>query len=78
MARLKAGDRIGGPDGIMALLMQEFIQESLEGEVEAHLAEGEAGNRRNGKGKKRVRTESGMIDLKPPWDRDGSYQSRSR
>ena len=33
MARLKAGDRIGGPDGIMASLMQEFIQASLEGEM---------------------------------------------
>ena len=73
MARLKAGDRIGGPDGIMAPLMQEFIQASLEGEMEAHLEEGEAGNRRNGKGKKRVRTESGMIDLEPPRDRDGSF-----
>lgn len=73
MARLKAGDRIGGPDGIMAPLMQEFIQASLEGEMEAHLEDGPESNRRNGKGKKRVRSEGGMLDLEPPRDRDGTF-----
>ena len=73
MARLTAGDRIGGPDGIMAPLLQEFIQASLEGEMEAHLEEGPQSNRRNGKGKKRVRSEGGMLDLSPPRDRDGTF-----
>lgn len=73
MARLRAGDRIGGPDGIMAPLMQEFIQASLEGEMEAHLEDGPESNRRNGKGKKRVRSEGGMLDLEPPRDRDGTF-----
>ena len=41
MARLQTGDLIGGPDGIMGRLMQEFIQVSPEGEMEAHLEEGD-------------------------------------
>lgn len=74
MARLKAGDPIGGPDGIFAPLLQSFIQASLEGEMDAHLAkEDSKQNRRNGKGKKRVRSELGMLDLEPPRDRSGSF-----
>ena len=49
MARLTAGDRIGGPDGIMAPLLKKFFQANIADEMEAHLEEGEAVNRRNGK-----------------------------
>ena len=73
IARLRAGDNLGGADGIMAPLLQEFIQASLEGELDAHLEESRGKNRRNGRGKKRVRSEAGMLEIEPPRDRDGSF-----
>lgn len=74
--RLLSGDRLGGKDGIMAPLLQRFIQLGLEGEIEAHLAEErEEGseNRRNGRGKKVVQSEYGPLEVEPPRDRDGSF-----
>ena len=73
MARLKAGEPLGGPDGVFAPLLQRFIQASLEGEMDAHLEDQKGKNRRNGKGKKRVRSEFGMLELEPPRDRSGSF-----
>ncbi|MEL6675810.1 MAG: IS256 family transposase, partial [Bacteroidota bacterium] len=73
ISRLQAGESLGGVDGILAPLMQEFIQASLEGEMDAHLAERDPPNRRNGHGKKRVRSEAGMLEIEPPRDRDGSF-----
>ena len=73
MERLKQGDNVGGKDGIFAPLLQAFIQASLEGEIDAHMEEKSEGNRRNGKGKKQVRSQQGMLELEPPRDRDGSF-----
>lgn len=73
IARLKAGDNLGGPDGILGPLMEEFIQASLEGEMDAHMEESPSTNRRNGRGKKRVMSEAGMLEIEPPRDRDGSF-----
>lgn len=71
--RIKRGENVGGKDGLFAPLLQEFIQASLEGEMEAHLDEAKPNNRRNGKGKKRVLSEQGNLELNPPRDRDGSF-----
>jgi transposase-like protein len=74
--RLMAGERLGGKDGIMAPLLQRFIQLGLEGEMDAHLdqerSEGSE-NRRNGRGRKRIRSEAGVLEIEPPRDRDGSF-----
>lgn len=76
-ARLKSGEELGGKDGILAPLIKQIVEASLEGELDAHLAaEKEKGrpNRRNGKAGKRLRTEYGPIDLSTSRDRAGSFE----
>jgi transposase-like protein len=61
-----------GSDGALTPLIKRLIEASLEGEMDAHLSESRP-NRRNGKGKKRVKTSHGEVEINPPRDRDGSY-----
>lgn len=65
-----------GKDGAFAPLLQEMINSILEGEMEGHLDEEErsAGNRKNGKGKKLLKTSSGSIEISTPRDRLGSFE----
>ena len=69
---LSGGDLLG-KDGVLTPLLKDFLEESLDGELDAHLDEAPKPNRRNGRGKKRVKTSLGQVDISPPRDRDGSF-----
>lgn len=74
---LYSGKRWLGPDGVFTGLLQSFVDAALEGEMDHHLdLERKAGkkNRRNGHGKKELRTEGGTLSLSPPRDRTGSFE----
>src|SRR6476620_5335374 len=73
LASLKAGKQLEGKDGAVRPLIKRLIEASLEGEMDAHLAESRP-NRRNGKGKKQVKTSVGEVSIETPRDRDGSYE----
>jgi len=73
MADLKAGKGFHGAEGAFRPLFKMFMESVLEGEMDDHLAEKEPGNRRNGKGKKRVRTSGGEVEIQTPRDRSGSF-----
>lgn len=76
-ARLQSGEELSGKDGVLAPLIKQIIEASLEGELDAHLAEEkslEKGNRRNGKSRKRLKTEFGSIDLESSRDRLSSFE----
>lgn len=73
-ARLKAGDSLLGRDGVLTPLLKEFLEQSLEGELEAHLQEDDTPNRKNGKGQKRLKTSLGPIEMSTPRDRNGSFE----
>src|SRR5258707_5192303 len=53
-----------------------MLNSMLEGEMEGHLDEEErdAGNRKNGKSKKQLKTSSGTIEVTTPRDRLGSFE----
>jgi putative transposase len=53
-----------------------MINSILEGEMEGHLDEEErsSGNRKNGKGKKLLKTSSGNIEISTPRDRAGTFE----
>ena len=72
--KLKGGGSLLGPDGALTDLLKDFLEESLAGELEAHLAEKQSNNRKNGKGKKRVKTSLGEVEIETPRDRDGSFE----
>lgn len=74
---LLEGKELIGPDGVFSTLLQSVVDASLEGELDHHLDEsnkqGKA-NRRNGHGKKRVKTKAGELEIHPPRDRAGTFE----
>lgn len=77
VARLKSGDDLGGKDGILAPLIKDLLEASLDGELSHHLSEERAAgrsNRRNGKQSKRVKTTHGSIEIESSRDRAGSFE----
>lgn len=70
---LQSGKSLEGADGALTPLIKKLVEASLEGEMEAHVAESRP-NRRNGKGKKRIRTSQGDVEINTPRDREGSYE----
>ena len=73
LTRLKSGKTLEGADGAMTPLIKRLLEASLEGEMDAHLEESRP-NRRNGKGKKVVKTGFGKVPISTPRDREGTYQ----
>lgn len=69
---LKKGKKLEGADGAVTPLIKRLIEASLDGEMDAHLQESRP-NRRNGHGKKKVKTSFGDVNLETPRDRDSSY-----
>lgn len=76
IAKLQAGEGLLGEGGAFTPLLKAFLEEALEGEVEAHIAEGDEPNRKNGKGKKKVRTSLGEIEIATPRDRQSTFQPK--
>lgn len=76
LADLKAGKGFTGAEGAFRPLFKMFLESALEGELEAHLEEGEQKNRKNGKGKKRVRTTGGEVEISTPRDRASTFDPK--
>lgn len=76
LEQFKRGEPLLGKDGAFAPLLKEFLESALDAEVEEHLDEGERnrGNRRNGKGKKIIKSSDGSFELETPRDREGSFE----
>jgi transposase-like protein len=75
MKQLLAGKPLSGSEGVLTPLVKRLMEASLRGELTAHLAEeGGKGNRRNGHGRKRVKTGHGAVDIATPRDRNGSFE----
>lgn len=77
VSRLQSGDNLGGKDGILAPLIKDLLEASLDGEMSHHLSQERSlgrSNRRNGKQKKTVKTGQGSIELESSRDRLGSFE----
>lgn len=72
LVSLKTGKKLEGRDGAMTPLIKRLLEASMEGEMDTHLYESRP-NRRNGKGKKTVKTSFGDVNIETPRDRDGTY-----
>jgi putative transposase len=75
LAQLRSGESLTGKDGAFGPLLKEFLEAALESEMSSHLDESErqSGNKRNGRGSKRVKTMAGEIDIVTPQDRHSSF-----
>jgi len=76
MERLKAGKGLLGTEGAFTPLIKTFLEEALEGELETHIDTDDLPNRKNGKGKKTVKTTHGPVDIETPRDRAGSFDPK--
>lgn len=70
-----------GEGGLLKELKKALIERALEGELTHHLgypkhdsAGHGSGNSRNGKGKKNVKSDDGIIDITVPRDRNASFE----
>ena len=73
---IQSGQAITGKDGVLAPLVKQLTEATLEGELDSHLADDVAGNRRNGKSRKKVKSTSGEFERETPRDRAGTFEPK--
>ena len=76
LEQLKSGKSLFGKDGAFAPLLKGFIEKALESEMEDHLDKPERirGNKRNGKGKKTIKSTAGSFEIETPQDRHSNFE----
>ena len=74
LAALRAGKDLNGKDGILTPLIKQLTEAALQAELEQHLDQEAAPNRRNGSTPKTVKTPSGDFALNTPRDRTGTFE----
>ena len=70
------GESLFGKDGAFAPMLQNILDKALEAEMEGHLDEVQrnAGNKRNGKGVKTIKSSLGTFDVTTPQDRHSTFE----
>jgi putative transposase len=71
---IQSGQSITGKDGVLGPLVKQLTEAALEAELDSHLSEDLAENRRNGKSRKTVKSTSGKFELETPRDRAGTFE----
>ena len=71
---LRSGQNLTGKDGILTPLIKQLTEAALQAELEVHLEEEVADNRKNGYSKKTIKSPSGSFELETPRDRSGSFE----
>ncbi len=76
LEQFMSGKSLFGRDGAFAPMLKNFIEKALEAEMEGHLTEEvrSKGNKRNGKGKKTIKSGVGTFDIETPQDRQSSFE----
>lgn len=74
-SQLSQGKPLTGADGVFTPLLKKIIEASLEGEMDAHLADKspQAPNRRNGHTTKQLQSSLGRFEVATPRDRTGEF-----
>ena len=70
---IRAGKPLLGEEGILTPLIKNLTEAALEGELESHLGQEIAANRRNGKSQKTIKSLNGNFELNTPRDRAGTF-----
>jgi putative transposase len=68
---------LSGPDGVITNLIKRAVEASLDGELDAHLAEShleDVDNRKNGLCSKTVKSKYGSFELETSRDRNGTFE----
>lgn len=70
---IKCGKPLLGKEGILTPLIKNLTEAALEGELDSHLGQEIAANRRNGKSQKTIKSLNGNFELRIPRDREGTF-----
>jgi len=70
---IRSGKPLTGKDGVLTPLIKNLTEAALEGELDSHLGQEVAANRRNGRTPKTIKTLSGSFELDTPRDRAGTF-----
>jgi len=75
LEQLRTGQSLTGKNGAFAPLLKQFLESALEAEMNGHLDDIERanGNKRNGRGRKTLKTVDGEIIIETPQDRLSSF-----
>ena len=71
--QLLSGKSLFGKNGAFAPMLKNVIEKALEAEMTSHLSEQSEKNKRNGKGKKTLKTNVGKVEIATPMDRNSSF-----
>jgi len=76
LEQLKSGKSLFGKGGAFAPLLKSFIEKALDSEMEDHLDETErtSGNKRNGRGRKTIKSSAGSFVIDTPQDRHSNFE----
>lgn len=76
LEQFKTGKSLFGKDGAFAPMLKQFLESALEAEMEEHLGgeERQQGNKRNGKGKKTIKSATGPVEIETPQDRQSTFE----
>ena len=76
--KIKEGKALTGNDGVFTPLLKMILEASLESEIKSHIQETKTSkNRRNGGGKKQIKSGLGRFELVTPRDRNGSFEPQT-
>jgi len=73
---IQSGKPLTGKDGVLTPLIKNLTEAALEGELDSHLGQEIAANRRNGKSKKTIKSLNGSFELDTPRDRAGTFSPK--
>lgn len=71
---LREGQDLVGPNGILTPLIKQLTEAAMQAELDAHLADEAAANRKNGTTSKTMKGPSGSFELNTPRDRAGTFE----
>jgi len=74
LSALQDGQNLTGEDGILTPLIKQLTEAALEAEMAVHLQADEVSNRKNGYGRKTIKSTMGSFELATPRDRTGSFE----
>ena len=71
---LQEGNDLTGKDGILTPLIKQLTEAAMQAELDNHLTEEAAPNRKNGTTSKTMKGPTGSFELKTPRDRSGPFE----
>jgi len=74
LQQIREGKALGGKDGALAPLIKQLTEAALQAEIESHLTQDLAKNRKNGISSKTMKSEMGSFELDVPRDRAGTFE----